>query len=168
MARARTSKAREAAQALLREQGLTAPPVNVDRVARRLGLVVQYRPFNGDLSGMSFVKEGVPVIGVNALHHVNRQRFTLAHELAHVLLHRDELASEVHVLNRDAVTETGTDPFEVEANAFASELLMPELWVRAEIGPRWDVHDDELITRLAKRFGVSTLAVQNRLSALAG
>jgi Zn-dependent peptidase ImmA (M78 family) len=168
VARARTLKAREAAQTLLREHGLAGPPVKLERLAKALKVVIQYQAFGGDLSGVSFVKNGVPVIGVNALHHVNRQRFTIAHELAHIVLHRDELTSEVHVLNRDAVTETGTDPFEVEANAFASELLMPEAWIRAEAGPRWDVHDDELITRLAKRFGVSTLALQNRLSGLTG
>lgn len=166
MARPRTHKAREAARALLQDQGLTTPPVNVERLAKNLGALVRQSAFKGDLSGMSFIKNGTPVIGVNTLHHANRQRFTIAHELAHIVLHRDQLASEVHILNRDALTETGTDPFEIEANAFASELLMPEVWIKLEAGPRWDVHDDRLVTRLATKFGVSTVAIQNRLTTL--
>ena len=39
---------------------------------------------------------GVTIV-VNSLHHANRQRFTLAHELGHFELHMTEFGSAVHV-----------------------------------------------------------------------
>lgn len=60
-------------------------------------------------------------IGINENHHPNRQRFTLAHELGHFCL-----GHESRVFTEYAV-EPGQNKsiFEVEANEFAAELLMP-------------------------------------------
>lgn len=119
---------------------------------------------------MAHVKGGVPIIGVNDQHHVNRQRFTLAHELAHVRLHRPHLERVVHVdkgsLRRDAVSALGTDAIEVEANAFAAELLMPQPLLELEVaGRQIDMENDLLIEELARRFKVSVAAMQIRLQA---
>jgi Zn-dependent peptidase ImmA (M78 family) len=98
----------------------------------------------------------------------------MAHELAHILLHWDLLTREVHVdktfnvkpsavLRRDAVAASGTDYREIEANAFASELLMPREWLEREIQGGRDIDDDEKIASLARRFRVSIAAMQFRL-----
>src|SRR6185312_11744791 len=100
-------------------------------IIKARGIVLQYAPLDEDLSGMAYVKDGVGIIGLNALHHPNRQRFSAAHELAHHELHADILSRAVHVdkgfqvLLRDDVSSLGIEPREIEANAFASELLMP-------------------------------------------
>lgn len=136
--------------------------------------MLQYVPLDPELSGMVFEKGGQAVIVVNALHHPNRQRFTVAHELAHLVLHRKHIRQQVHVdkeirvragpvLRRDAVAATGTDALEIEANAFASELLMPKNWIEAELPEGWDIDDDEKITALARKFKVSAAAMQFRL-----
>jgi Zn-dependent peptidase ImmA (M78 family) len=116
----------------------------------------------------AFIKDGVPIIGVNSLHHPNRQRFTLAHELAHIQLHRDQLENAVHVdkgsLRRDLLSAAGTDSTEREANAFAAELLMPPALLAAALdGRTLDLENEELVAGLAKRFRVSTMALQHRL-----
>lgn len=64
-------------------------------------------------------------IGVNKHHHKNRQMFSIAHEYAHYLLHRDKIDDmEVgeQILHRNA----DKNPIEKQANNFAAELLMPE------------------------------------------
>ena len=164
----KTKTARENARQLFKEHNIKTAPVPVERIAKALGVRVQYAPLDGDLSGMAYIKDGVPIVGINSLHHPNRQRFTLAHELAHVCLHRAQLESAVHVdrgsLRRDAVSATGEDPLEVEANAFASELLMPgELLEAALDGHIVDLEDDAMISALAKRFRVSEAAMRYRL-----
>jgi Zn-dependent peptidase ImmA (M78 family) len=163
--------ARRAAQALLREQGVSTFPVPVERIAKALSIRVEYAPLDGELSGLAHIRDGVPIIGVNTLHAPNRQRFTLAHELAHVRLHRPELERAVHVdrgsLRRDAIASAGVDPIEIEANAFASELLMPAAQVEKVLqGETIDLEDDVAIAALAKRFRVSEAAMRFRLSSL--
>ena len=75
---------------------------------------------------MIYVNTGTPIIGVNALHHPNRQRFTIAHECGHLNLHRARITKEVHVdkafpmLMRDSVSAAGVEETEFEANLFAA------------------------------------------------
>lgn len=164
------TKAREAAQAILEEFAVKAPPVPIERIIKARGIVLQYSPLDEDLSGMAFIKDGVGIIGVNALHHPNRQRFSAAHELAHHVLHAAEIASAVHVdkefrvLFRDDVASMGTDPLEIEANAFAAELLMPQKFLREAVDDHGlDLDDDDEVAALAKRFKVSPSAMRFRL-----
>jgi Zn-dependent peptidase ImmA (M78 family) len=160
-------KARERAREILRGFRLEAIPVPVDRIAKSLGISLQYAPLDEELSGMAFIKDGTPVIGVNALHHPNRQRFTLAHEIGHHALHAHLLEGKVHVdkviLKRDPVAAAGIDLNEIEANAFASELLMPDPWFSDAIQNGIDIGDEARIASLAKRFRVSVAAIQYRL-----
>jgi Zn-dependent peptidase ImmA (M78 family) len=59
------------------------------------------------------------------------------------------------------------DPIEIEANTFASELLMPtDLLLVALKGRSVDLEDDEAVAALAKRFRVSEAAMRHRLDAL--
>ena len=62
-----------------------------------------------------------------------RQRFTLAHELGHLLAGDDQ---GVH-LDRDIYDKAqAKDPSEMRANSFASAFLMPEDILREAVGPR--------------------------------
>ena len=165
--------AREHARALVEKLGLKAPPVPVEKVAKGLGVKIEYNPFDDELSGMAFLRDGKPIIGVNSNHHPNRQRFTIAHELGHIMLHRSRLDAVVMVdksknfLPRDSNSAEGTDPVEIQANAFASELLMPAQLVRKVLSEsQRDLNDDEYLIALAKRFRVSLPAFQFRLEQL--
>src|SRR5438876_570068 len=126
---ARLEPAKEAAR-LLTELRIKKAPIPVDKVARHIHAVIRYSPLDNEISGMVFVKEDVPVIGVNSLHHPNRQRFTIAHEIGHLLLHREYVGAHLHVdkqypvLMRDSKASKGIDRMEIEANQFAAELLM--------------------------------------------
>lgn len=87
---------------------------------------------------MIYISDGTPIIGINSLHHPNRQRFSIGHEIRHLALHRNLTSGKVHVdkeflvqlptLNRDAASALGTDLIEIEANRFSAELLMPTSW----------------------------------------
>jgi Zn-dependent peptidase ImmA (M78 family) len=163
--------AREAARTILREFGVKGAPVPIERIIKARNVVLQYAPLEDDLSGMAFIKDGIGIIGVNALHHPNRQRFTAAHELGHHVLHAADIQKAVHVdkgfrvLLRDDVSSQGIDPLEIEANAFASELLMPrELLASALDASGLDIEDDAGIEVLAKKFRVSASAMRFRLA----
>lgn len=153
------------ARAVLSESDIQALPIPVDQVAKALGILVQNIPLDDDLSGMSFIKDGISVIVINAGHHPNRQRFTLAHELGHHVLHGDYLQNNVHVdkavLHRNHRSSEGSDQKEVEANAFAAELLMPVSKMKKyrEI----DINNEAELTSVARRFKVSASAMAIRI-----
>jgi Zn-dependent peptidase ImmA (M78 family) len=167
-----TKRARERAREILEEFSITKAPVPVERVAKRLGATVRYSPFEDSLSGLITIKDGIPIIGINALHHPNRQRFSIAHEIGHLVLHGEFLIDHVHVdksfsLNRDELSARGEDALEIDANAFASELLVPREWLRNAIPRDADFDDERTLAAIARQFKVSTTAMQHRLLSLA-
>ena len=160
-------------QALLLKNQVTAPPVPVERIAKMLDAQLRYSPLDNELSGMIYVKEGTPIIGVNALHHPHRQRFTIAHECGHLVLHKTQITQEVHVdkefpmLMRDAVSAAGVNEIEVEANLFAAALLMPESLLAKALGSEpLDIDDEGAVSALARSFRVSLSAMRFRLGNL--
>jgi Zn-dependent peptidase ImmA (M78 family) len=145
-------------------------PVPVEKIAKSLGARVRFSPLDDELSGFVFVKNGVPIIGVNSLHHPNRQRYTIAHELGHLELHRQLITSEVHVdkkfpvLMRDPTSASGTELIEIQANQFAAELLMPRTLIEQALDKKeFDIDDDGPIEQLAKKFRVSKQALEYRI-----
>lgn len=151
-------------------------PVKVDRIAKRHGIKIRYEPLDEQLSGMIFLKDNQAVIGVNAHHRPNRQRFTIAHELGHFFLHSDILQQGAHVdtmitmLKRDQAAALGTVNIEVEANQFAAELLMPKKLIREYLSREGIAQsaaaDDLVVETLAKAFRVSVAAMAIRLTSI--
>jgi Zn-dependent peptidase ImmA (M78 family) len=158
---------------LLKEHRVKTVPVPVEGIARAMGVEVQRQIAEDDLSGFLYRdrKRSLSMIGVNAAHHANRQNFTTAHELGHLLLHDFD---EIHVDRqfkvwlRSGASSQGTDIEEKEANLFAAELLMPAglLAKDAEKIGAFDVEDEEVIQELAEKYGVSTQAMSFRLAYL--
>ena len=169
--RPRYALARRKAEQLLREAGIVAPPVPVEELAERMGALVRYAPFDGQMSGLLHRSEDGKraVIGVNSRHPTVRQRFSIAHELGHLVLHEPTLQIDLHafVSFRNSKSSNATDPHEIEANQFAAALLMPEGFLRACLDLLDENPDvEESIRGLAQRFDVSTQAMTIRLTSL--
>ena len=136
-------------------------------VAESLGIKVLRHSLKDDDSGVLLVKDGRAIVILNSKHHENRQRFSLAHELAHYYLHRQE---GFEIFHRDQISSLGMKRIEIEANTFAAELLMPEeelkAWaLSAELDPL-GVDVDRAIARKAEELGVSQQALNIRLERL--
>lgn len=161
----------EKALALLREHGIADPAVPIHELAEKLGAEIREEPGDPDLSGMLFRDGRSIVIGVNTTHHVNRQRFTIAHEIGHLVLHRNDVYVDT-VHRRDERASLGTDDEEIEANQFAAALLMPISFLRRDLENGLvnvgDVHssDDQTLRDLAERYEVSPQAMTLRLKNL--
>lgn len=160
------------ALALLRAAGINEAPVPVDTLASHCGARLSFEPLQGDVSGMLFRGVAEPVIGVNSFHSNTRQRFTVAHELGHLLLHEGRPMIVDHVVRvrlnlRDEISSLATDKQEIEANRFAAELLMPRDWIIGEVEAalenEHDLDEETLIRELAESFEVSTQAMEYRL-----
>lgn len=171
MAKHTTAKIQAKAAEILERFQIVAAPVDVESIANRLGIDVRKTPAEDELSGFIVKRpDGHAVIGVNAIHHPNRQRFTIGHEIGHYLLHDFE---QVHVDKftfrlRDENSSTGQNDDEVQANRFAAELLMPRHFLVNDL-PTFAPNgflDERGLTKLAKHYLVSTQAMTTRLVSL--
>jgi Zn-dependent peptidase ImmA (M78 family) len=163
-------RAETAAAQLIARHAVTQPAVAIEAIAQAEGiLVVRHRFEDGDVSGILYRDGDRHVIGVNSAHPKLRQRFTIAHELGHRALHPGReiiLDVPVRVNFRDKSSSTATDIEEIEANAFAAALLMPDKMIRDCIGrlpPGKRREPDDTATALADIFKVSTSAMNFRL-----
>lgn len=139
-------------------RGLSMRPVDVLGLASSIGIQIEYLPLPENTSGFLRRAGGHWLIGVNSMHHPNRQRFTIAHELGHYFLHRDHGDFVDQALFRK---ELQSDRREFEANSFASRLLMPASDFQ-DASRRFNA-DLDLV---AKQFGVSAAAAKFRAEAL--
>jgi Zn-dependent peptidase ImmA (M78 family) len=154
---------------LIKRAGLENPPVDVETIARQLGLAVEHAELDDQVSGVLLRTPDGALIGVNWAHHPNRQRFTVAHEIGHFVLHPSGtyIDKGLHAHFRDNESGSGTIRQEREANRFAAALLMPEAWLRRSLAEHpLDLGDDSSLARLSSDFGVSTLAMSYRLQNL--
>ncbi len=161
------------AEKLLRDAGLEEPPVDVEVVAKHLGALVRRESAEGEISGALYRLPEGPVIGVNALHASVRQRFTIAHEIGHLVLHEDPVfvdrmysapsPSKRPAYLRDARSSQATDVQEIEANKFAAALLMPPSMIREALDEVSVPVDGEGIETLANLFDVSSQSMGFRL-----
>ncbi|MBI5264611.1 MAG: ImmA/IrrE family metallo-endopeptidase [Bradyrhizobium sp.] len=141
------------------------PPVMLGPIAKELGIPVKLvslgksiagqimrDPLHGGTSGFS--------IWINSDESRNRQKFTLAHELAHYILHRDLIESGI-VDDTMYRSELGS-VYETQANQLAADILMPIRLIKKyrEQNPASD------FSELAKVFEVSEQAMKIRLSGM--
>ncbi len=155
---------------LLSRASITEPPVALDKIVHLLKIKIKIAPYEGenDLSGVLIRDLNKTIIGVNSNHNRHRQRFTISHEIGHYLLHE---GNQVYIdrkykLNfRDETSSYGTNRQEVEANAFASMLLIPEEFLLQDLQQHEiDILDENDIQYLARRYNVSPQAMSLRLS----
>lgn len=156
---------------LLQKYNIKNVPVPVDELAKQEGVLLSYEPFEGNdnISGMLFRDNSRVIIGINNHHAETRQRFTIAHELGHLLLHQGDLYIDkgTRINFRNTKSSLAIDKQEIEANAFAAALLMPSKLIEDEFHKVLDrdegITADELIITLAGKFQVSRQAMQFRL-----
>ncbi|MBA3577471.1 MAG: ImmA/IrrE family metallo-endopeptidase [Sphingomonas sp.] len=169
--RVRYSKIRSDVDRLLSKYGVGTAPVPVEKIARGEGLKIVKQPLDGEVSGFLLRSKGTFFIGVNQGQAKTRQRFTIAHELGHALLHEGE---ELHVdrgfrINyRDSTSSLATEIEEIESNTFAAWLLMPVQILAPQVrSEHLDFDDEEAVVSLARRYDVSRQAMTHRLANLA-
>ena len=137
---------------------ISTPPIPVYEIAESNGVNVVFADFGEhaeDVSGLCDFRSNR--IYVNKFDSVERQTFTMAHELGHWLLHKDIFLADPDrypVLPRFS-DPNRNDPLEKEANKFAACLLVPERLLKPVRGAP--------VSALAKSFGVSRLMMEFRL-----
>lgn len=155
------------------EHSIEEYPVRIVDLCKKMGISVFEEYLPEDVSGFIVIQEepfhdynSGKVIVVNLSDSAERRRFTIAHELAHYILHRDD--NQSLYAHRDAGQNGG---IEREANIFASNILMPEDLVRSFMDEMEDeapgkLFDSYKVILLADQFAVSKPAAEVRLKEL--
>lgn len=150
-------RAKNSALKLLRECGITNPPIDPAALAESLGVSVYFMTFDEEDDNISgFYDPEDSAIYVNEKEAPVRQNFTIAHELGHHMLHREWAQSNKYVmLFRDQWAENDISE-EKEANVFAANLLVPRSILDIYVGILTEAE-------LSKLFAVSIPVIKNRL-----
>lgn len=152
------------AQKLILDQYTAVVPVRVGKLAIDLGLEVVLAGLSPNISGLIEPSPTAPagfVIKVNKYESDERQRFTIAHEIGHFLLHREHIKNGVvdNVMYRSSLSSRK----ETEANKLAADILMPSSIVLNELSEIGGKRDEIAAVALARKFRVSTAAMKVRL-----
>lgn len=103
----------------------TGPINNLTEIIEKKGVIIKEIDFESDkFDGITLLtKKGQPIIFVNSIIPNDRKRFTLSHELGHLIMH---LPFEFDLDNSEK-------ELEMQANLFAAEFLMPEIEIRRDL-----------------------------------
>jgi Zn-dependent peptidase ImmA (M78 family) len=124
----------------------------------------------GERSYAGFLDPKARLIGIEMNHHEHRQRFSIAHEIGHYVLHAPQAelgglfactSGDMEISRFSNGRRSLHQRQEYEANQFASALLMPHSFVQA----MYKVTGGRLMP-LAKHFKVSAKAMEIRLERL--
>lgn len=138
-------------------------PVRLGAMANALGLNVRLSALKPGISGLIEASGNTYTIKINRHETRERQRFTLAHEIAHYLLHRGLIDQEGSI--EDSVLYRSGQPenVEFEANRLAADLIMPDEPIKADLSKIRSPLTDEVLEFMARQWQVSKAAMEIKL-----
>lgn len=162
---------------LLKEAAIVSAPVPIIKIAEMCGSNVLSYDLGEEVSGLLVVENNKGTIGYNSMNSKVRQRFTIAHELGHLILHVNAQNNSKEIfVDKDFIVKFRSEkqytPKEArqerEANAFAAAILMPKEFIMSEVrSPKYNgLNETRLIESLAKLFEVSVPAMTYRFADL--
>ncbi len=146
------------------ERHLEAKPVRLGELARELGISVKVSALERGRSGLIKAEGDSYVIKINRHETRERQRFTLAHEIAHFLIHRDIIDDQGEIVDNVMYRSGNPEAVEYEANRLAADLIMPGERIQADLGYLDVPVTEDVISKLASDWQVSKAAMEIRLT----
>lgn len=138
-------------------------PIKIGAIATELGIVVKRSTLQAGISGEIRKSNGVTEIKINRHDVIERQRFTLAHEIAHFLLHSDRIDGDGivdDVLYRSRLS----DELEAQANRLAADIIMPMSLIQLKLQEKGGGKlTEQQIEEIAQDAQVSKTALKIRL-----
>jgi Zn-dependent peptidase ImmA (M78 family) len=136
-------------------------PIKVGAIAQAFKIDVKKSTLAAGISGEIKEIDNVVTIRINRHDVKERQRFTLAHEIAHFLLHRDKIGDGItdDILYRSGLSDTQ----EAQANRLAADIVMPWPLIQKSLESYGDLKLEQKIEKLAAEAEISTTAIKIRL-----
>jgi Zn-dependent peptidase ImmA (M78 family)/transcriptional regulator with XRE-family HTH domain len=106
------------------------PPINIYLLVERMGILLTATALDkvaAVVCRADTQHRTPPWIVVNSSQPLYRQRFSVAHEIAHLLLDQEEIIFHAHYFRRQSEQK------EIDADAFAAELLIPRSLLKQSV-----------------------------------
>ncbi|WP_233491790.1 ImmA/IrrE family metallo-endopeptidase [Nioella nitratireducens] len=145
---------------------LSQKPVPLGALARSLGLRVKVAPLDRGVSGsIRKAEDGVYEIRVNKFETRSRQRFTIAHEISHFLLHKSIIDEQDGIKDNILLRSGLPQKIEYEANRLAADLIMPDDFIERDARRYFSdgAITEEVVEQLSDEWGVSKAAMEIKL-----
>lgn len=143
---------------------MNTKPVRLGAMANALGLNVRLSTLEPGVSGLIETSGNTYTIKINRHETRERQRFTLAHEIAHYLLHRHLIDEDGSITDSILYRSGQPERVEFEANRLAAELIMPDELIKSDLAKIRSPLTDEVLEFMAQQWQVSKAAMEIKLS----
>ena len=154
------SKARE----FVNRVGINSVPVDLGCCSTAANAEIRVcNDLDDEESGQTFSLKGKNTIMVNGNHTEERQRFTVLHEIAHIVLGLPSKHHEGVIKTADLMSYRNRPKEEVLCDVFAAECLLPYSFFKKDIDDVGDVCFDT-IKRLSKRYKASITSTGSRFA----
>ncbi len=139
-----------------KENDIDTSPIDLPVLCEKLNIDLTFEAMDSQESGYVKYNRSKKIwqMAVNTFHHPTRQRYTIGHELGHIILH----GKKQQIFKDKVFFRNGeSNKIEIEANDFAAKLLMPRDEFQRVVQNKFSD-----VSEISKHFGVSSLAVRYR------
>ncbi len=150
------------ANLIIQKEHIISFPIDIDAIARKYANI-KYIDIPFDFDGVTLKeRKKQPQIIINKSRNIERQRFTLAHELGHIIIPwHVGIILDKNIFNEDHYEDHEYKDMEAEANHFAAEILLPTEFIIDCITKDFNTNTTEIghfIENLAKKAQTSLIA----------
>jgi len=151
------------ARKFVKDANIESIPVDIERFAAAVNAKIKVsHDLDDEESGQTFPFRGKHIITVNGNHREERQRFTVLHEIAHIVLGLPSQHHGENMTTSDLISYRGRPKEEILCDVFAAECLLPYKYFRK------DVEDVDVcldaVTEIAAQYKASVTSTGSRFA----
>lgn len=151
------------ARRFIRDVGMDSVPVNIESFAFAAKAKIEVcDDLSDEESGQTFPLDGKNIITVNGNHMEERQRFTVLHEIAHIVLELPSQHQSRKITTSDLLSYRRRPKEEILCDVFAAECLLPYDLFKGDIDDL-DVSLDA-VKELAEKYKASVTSTGSRFA----
>ena len=152
------------ARDFIRESGINSVPVDLKRYCAVAKAKIEVRyDLDDEESGQTFPFSGKNIITVNGNHTEERQRFTVLHEIGHIILELPSKHQNGSIKTTDLISYRQRPEEEILCDIFAVECLLPHDFFKKDLEDV-DIRLDT-IKELSRRYKASIHSTGSRFAA---
>ncbi len=151
------------ARQFIEDVGVDSIPVDIEQYAKAANAKIRIsHDFDDDESGQTFPSSSKHIIAINGNHSEERQRFTILHEIAHIILNLPSIHHSSNLSTSELISYRKRPQEEIFCDVFAAECLLPFALFKKDVSDV-DVSFNS-VKELAKKYKASITCTGSRFA----